>query len=80
MVADVPQGTEITQVPATLLALHGLKAPLDAAAVEAILDPGIPGARREAGVVPQRLPSNAPDIRAKEEDLIVRRLRDLGYE
>jgi predicted AlkP superfamily phosphohydrolase/phosphomutase len=78
-VADVPEGSEITQVPATLLALHGLEAPLDGAAIDAILAPGSMSARREVGKVPQE-PVARAGYTAEEEELIVRRLRDLGYE
>jgi predicted AlkP superfamily phosphohydrolase/phosphomutase len=79
VVADVPEGSDITQIPATLLALHGLEAPLDATAIDAILDPGITSARREVGLVPQG-PVERAGYTREEEELIVRRLRDLGYE
>lgn len=77
--ADVPQGSHITQMPATLLALHGLEAPLDAPAIDAIFDPGITDARREVRAVRQE-PVEAAGYTREEEELIVRRLRDLGYE
>ncbi|MGH3058504.1 MAG: alkaline phosphatase family protein [Gaiellaceae bacterium] len=77
--AEVPPGSHITQMPATLLALHGLEAPLDAPAIEAILDPGVRGARREVGAVSQE-PVERAGYTREEEELIVRRLRDLGYE
>jgi predicted AlkP superfamily phosphohydrolase/phosphomutase len=77
--ADVPDGSDITQIPATLLALHGLEASLDASAIEPILDPGATSARRSVGVVPQG-PAEAAGYTREEEDLIVQRLRDMGYE
>jgi predicted AlkP superfamily phosphohydrolase/phosphomutase len=77
--ADVPDGSDITQIPATLLALHGLEAPLDAPAIEAILDPGATSARRSVGVVPQG-PAEAAGYTREEEAMIVQRLRDMGYE
>jgi predicted AlkP superfamily phosphohydrolase/phosphomutase len=78
-VADVPRGSDITQIPATLLALHGLEAPLDASALEAILASDVIGARRDVGVVPQGSVERH-GYTPKEEELIVQRLRDLGYE
>jgi len=77
--ADVPPGSTITQLPATLLALHGLEAPLDAPAIDAILDPGSTHTRRDVGAVPQA-PLERAGYTREEEDLIVQRLRDLGYE
>jgi predicted AlkP superfamily phosphohydrolase/phosphomutase len=78
-VADVPDGSDITQVPATLLALHGLEAPLDASAIDTILDPETTSARRKVGAVAQG-PVEPAGYTHEEEELIVRRLRDLGYE
>ena len=66
-------------MPATLLALHGLDAPLDAPAIDAILDPGIMSERREVRAVRQE-PVEAAGYTREEEELIVQRLRDLGYE
>ncbi|MGH3016443.1 MAG: hypothetical protein ACRDNN_15985, partial [Gaiellaceae bacterium] len=77
-VADVPPGSHITQLPATLLALHGLEAQLDAPAIDAILAPGT-SARRDVGAVSQE-PIERTGYTREEEELIVRRLRDLGYE
>jgi predicted AlkP superfamily phosphohydrolase/phosphomutase len=77
--ATVPPGSEITQIPATILALHGLGAELDAPAIEAILDAAATGPRRPVEGVSQT-PVEPSGYTPEEEDLIVRRLRDLGYE
>ena len=50
--ADVPAGSEITQIPATILALHGLAARLDGTPIEAILEPSLE--RVDAVVAPGR--------------------------
>jgi predicted AlkP superfamily phosphohydrolase/phosphomutase len=76
---DMPQGCEITQVPATILALHGLEATLDAPAIEAILSPAAMPARRPVGAVSQT-PIEPPAYTQEEEARMVERLRDLGYE
>ena len=77
--ANVPEGADITQIPATLLALHGLKAPLDSSPIESILDPSSTRVRQPAAAVPQD-PMERPGYTREEEDMIVQRLRDLGYE
>jgi predicted AlkP superfamily phosphohydrolase/phosphomutase len=77
--AELPAGCEITQIPATILALHGFAARLDAPPVEAMLDPASSGDRREIGSVSQA-PVEAPVYTHDEERMIVERLRDLGYE
>jgi predicted AlkP superfamily phosphohydrolase/phosphomutase len=77
--ATVPPGSEITQIPATILALHGLGAELDAPAIEEILDAAATGPRRPVEGVSQT-PVEPSGYTPEEEDLIVRRLRDLGYE
>jgi predicted AlkP superfamily phosphohydrolase/phosphomutase len=76
---DMPRGCEITQVPATLLALHGLEASLEAPAIEAILAPAALPARRPVGTVSQT-PVEPPAYTREEEARMVERLRDLGYE
>jgi predicted AlkP superfamily phosphohydrolase/phosphomutase len=77
--ADVPAGSEITQLPATILALHGLAAPgLDAGPVEAILDPSLE--RREAGPVAAGPRAEGSVYSEDEEARMIERLRDLGYE
>jgi hypothetical protein len=75
----VPEGSEITQVPATILALHGLEAPLDEPAIDAILDRARIPASRPAGTVSQA-PVERPVYTREEEARMVERLRDLGYE
>lgn len=75
----VPPGSEITQLPATLLALHGLRSELDAHPIEAILEPEL-APEREVTPATNRLPVEEPAYSAEEEAEIVRRLRDLGYE
>ena len=77
--ATVPPASEITQIPATLLALHGLAAELDASAIETILDAEATEPRRQVDVVSQT-PVEPSGYTPEEEDLIVRRLQDLGYE
>jgi hypothetical protein len=76
---EMPRGCEITQVPATILALHGLEATLDAPAIEAILSPAAMPARRPVGTV-SHAPVEPPAYTQEEEARIVERLRDLGYE
>lgn len=75
--ADVPEGSEITQVPATLLALLGLEAELDGPPLEAILEAR---SRERAAAVAAAAPSDAPVYSEEEEARMVERLRDLGYE
>jgi predicted AlkP superfamily phosphohydrolase/phosphomutase len=77
--ADVPDGTEIASLPATLLALLGLSAPFEAAPIEAIL--AADGAsERRAVAVETRAPAEASVYSRKEEQEMIRRLRELGYE
>jgi predicted AlkP superfamily phosphohydrolase/phosphomutase len=75
----MPRGSEITQMPATILALHGLEAPLDAPAIEEILAPAAMPARRPVGTVSQT-PVEPPAYTREQETRMVKRLRDLGYE
>jgi predicted AlkP superfamily phosphohydrolase/phosphomutase len=77
--ADLPRGCEITQIPATILALHGIAAALDASAIEPILDDASSRERREVGPVDQK-PVERPVYTQDEERMMVERLRDLGYE
>jgi len=77
--AAVPPGSDITQIPGTILALHGLEAELDALPIETILDAGETGRRRQVDGVSER-PVEPSGYTPEEEELIVRRLRDLGYE
>jgi predicted AlkP superfamily phosphohydrolase/phosphomutase len=76
--AEVPAGSEITQMAATILRLHGLAADdLDGAPIEAILAPG-------GEAVTVQAPESAGDQEGvytdEEEAGILARLRDLGYE
>jgi predicted AlkP superfamily phosphohydrolase/phosphomutase len=77
--AELPDGAEITQVPATLLALLGVATGLDGAPLEAILDPATTSERRPVDVT-ARTPVERPVYSKEEEARIVERLRDLGYE
>ena len=78
--AAVPEGTEIVQLPATILSLLGLSAEgLDGEPLAAILghaptvaEAVAPETRREA--------SDEPVYSEEEERQMVERLRDLGYE
>ncbi len=78
--ADVPEGAEIVQLPATILRLLGLSAEgLDGEPLDAILEEGAPA----AGVAPAAAPREATDepvYSEEEERRMVDRLRDLGYE
>jgi len=76
---DLPPGCEITQIPRTVLALHGIDAALDASAIEPMLDSASSSDRREVGPVGQT-PVEQPTYTHDEEQKIVERLRDLGYE
>jgi predicted AlkP superfamily phosphohydrolase/phosphomutase len=77
--ADLPRGCEITQIPGTILALHGIAAALDASAIEPMLDNALSRERREVGPVDQK-PVERPVYTQDEERMMVERLRDLGYE
>jgi predicted AlkP superfamily phosphohydrolase/phosphomutase len=77
--AAVPDGTEIASVPATLLALLGLSAQLEAAPIETLL--AGKGAPERRAVAPgTRAPIEAPVYSTEEEQEMIRRLRELGYE
>jgi hypothetical protein len=79
--ADVPEGSEIVQLPATILQLLGLSAEgLDGGPLAAILE-------EEAGVTADAVAAEAPRetrdepvYSEEEERQMVERLRDLGYE
>jgi hypothetical protein len=74
--ADVPAGSEIGQLPATLLALHGLSAELDYGPIEAILD-----ASPERAVAAKAVSSTEASVYTEEEEArMIEKLRDLGYE
>jgi predicted AlkP superfamily phosphohydrolase/phosphomutase len=77
--ADVPDGTEIASVPATLLALLGLSGDVEGAPIESIL--AMDGARERRFVTAQmRAPAEASAYSRREEQEMIRRLRELGYE
>ena len=76
---EVPPGSEITQLPATLLRLFGLAADgLDGAPIEAMLA-GLdaPAAAIEADA---RAPETQQRLLREEEQQLIEKLRDLGYE
>ena len=80
--ADVPDGAEIVQLPATILRLLGLSAEgLDGEPLAAILEED-GGATAEAVATPRRRAeaSDEPVYSEEEERQMVERLRDLGYE
>ncbi len=78
--ADVPEGAEIVQLPATILRLLGLSADgLDGEPLDAILDVGEAAAEPVAPAAPREA-SEEPVYSEEEERQMVERLRDLGYE
>ena len=78
--ADVPEGSEIAQVPATLLALLGVSARLEAPAIDAVLDEALVPEAAEVAVAGGPAPSEARVYTEEEEARMIERLRDLGYE
>jgi len=79
--ADVPEGSEIVQLPATILSLLGLSAEsLDGEPLAAILERD--GAAATETVEPETTheASDEPVYSEEEERQMVERLRDLGYE
>ena len=77
--SEVPEGAEITQLGPTLCRLLGIElADVDAAPIEEILVDAAEGRRIAAAVDSPHSgdSSYSPD----EEEVILRRLRDLGYE
>jgi predicted AlkP superfamily phosphohydrolase/phosphomutase len=77
--ADVPEGSEITQLPATILRLLGLGVDgLDGKPIEAILDVSAPAST--APVTPGESPAETSVYSEEEERRMIERLRDLGYE
>jgi predicted AlkP superfamily phosphohydrolase/phosphomutase len=79
--ADVPDGSEIVQLPATILSLLGLSAEgLDGEPLAAILEEGGGAAAEAVAPETQREASDEPVYSEEEERQMVERLRDLGYE
>jgi predicted AlkP superfamily phosphohydrolase/phosphomutase len=77
--ADVPTGSEITQLAATILALLGLEAAVDAPPIEAILEDTL--VRAETAVAQGEPVALAEPVYSEEEDArLIEKLRDLGYE
>jgi predicted AlkP superfamily phosphohydrolase/phosphomutase len=78
--ADLPEGAEIVQLPATILRLLGVAAEgLDGEPLSEILEPDA----RAAGVAaaaPAQEASGEPVYSEEEERQMIERLRDLGYE
>jgi predicted AlkP superfamily phosphohydrolase/phosphomutase len=77
--ADLRYGAELVSVPATLLALLGLSAELETAPLEAILADDRALDRRAVAVTNQAPVANSAYTKEEEQE-IVQRLRDLGYE
>ena len=76
---DVPEGSEITQLPATILHLLGIRAEgLDGSPIEPILEP-VDVVAESTGTATS-LPAERPVYSEEEEARLVERLRDLGYE
>jgi predicted AlkP superfamily phosphohydrolase/phosphomutase len=81
--ADVPDGSEIVQLPATILRLLGLSAAeLDGEPLDAILEDPVdrPAAAEPVAPAAPREASDEPVYSEEEERQMVERLRDLGYE
>jgi hypothetical protein len=81
--AEVPEGSEIMQLPATILSLLGLSTEglgLDGEPLAAILEEnGAAAAEAVAAETPHGA-SDEPVYSEEEERQMVERLRDLGYE
>lgn len=76
---DLPAGSEITQLPATLLRLLGIGADdLDGAPIETLL--GDAGGPLVAPAPSLGTPSDQSVYSDEEEEELIGRLRDLGYE
>src|SRR6478736_5893857 len=79
--ADVPDDSEITQLPATILSLLGLSAErLDGEPLTAILEEDRGGATEAIAPETPQEASDEPVYSEEEERQMVERLRDLGYE
>lgn len=74
---DAPvDGSEIAQLPATLLALLGLDAGLESPAIRGLVDQGA----LQPVAAAQSAPVEPPVYTEDDEQELLRRLRDLGYE
>jgi predicted AlkP superfamily phosphohydrolase/phosphomutase len=79
--ADVPEGSEIVQLPPTILRLLGLSADgMDGAPLEAILEADEGTAAEPVAPASPREARDEPVYSEEEERQMVERLRDLGYE
>ena len=79
--ADVPDGAEIVQLPATILRLLGLSADgLDGEPLAAILDEDAEPAAAVVAADTAPKASDEPVYSEEEERQMIERLRDLGYE
>jgi hypothetical protein len=79
--ADVPDGAEIVQLPATILRLLGLSAEgLDGEPLGAILDEDAEPAAAVVAADTAPKASDEPVYSQEEEEQMIERLRDLGYE
>ena len=76
---SIPEGTEIGSVPATLLALLGVSAQLEAPPIDPVLA-GRDARPLEPVVEPRQAPVETSAYSKEEEEEIIRRLRELGYE
>jgi hypothetical protein len=77
----VPEGSEIVQLPATILTLLGLSAEsLDGEPLAAILEEDGGAATETVAAETPREASDEPVYSEEEERQMVERLRDLGYE
>jgi hypothetical protein len=79
--ADLPEGSEIVQLPATILRLLGLSTEgLDGEPLVAILEEQAGAAAEAIAPATPRDVSDEPVYSEEEELQMVERLRDLGYE
>jgi predicted AlkP superfamily phosphohydrolase/phosphomutase len=79
--ADLPEGSEIVQLPATILRLLGLSADgLDGEPLAAILEEETGATAEAVAAETTREASDEPVYSEEEERQMVERLRDLGYE
>jgi predicted AlkP superfamily phosphohydrolase/phosphomutase len=76
---SIPEGTEIASLPATILALLGVSAQLEAPPLEAILTVSSVQPRRPL-VEKSPTPIETSAYSQEEEEEMIRRLRELGYE